>query len=79
MENCNQVKVVRLQRYTHLTIGYISGYLLHDTIRIAICFSRDNQLLVWIILWSTKVLTILQSLFEMVRSHRLNIIFVKVS
>ena len=28
-----------LQRYTHLTIRYVSQYLLHDTIRIAIRFS----------------------------------------
>ena len=28
-----------LQRYTHLTIRYVSRYLLHDTIRIAIHFS----------------------------------------
>ena len=64
----------------------------HDMIRIAILASRYATFrdtlfrletinnCMWIILWwSTKVLTILQSLFEMVHRHRLYIIFVKVS
>ena len=64
----------------------------HDRIHIAILASQydtyhDTLFRLQIIsncmkniLWgSTKVLTIFQSLFEMVHSHILNIIFVKVS
>ena len=57
--------MVGLQQYTHLMIQYVLRYLLHDTIRIVICFS-DLRIILW---WSTKVLTRLQSLFEMVHSH----------
>ena len=53
-----------LQWYTHLTIRCISRYLLHDTCHNTLFTFEIISNGMWIILWwSTKVLTILQSLF----------------